>query len=386
MRVLLVHNRYRVAGGEERHVDLLEQSLRDAGADVRRFERDSTELVNSRSRRVAAGMSLVCRPGGGGITPVLKRWQPDIVHFHNIWPQLTPAAMRIARRSGATVVFTAHNYRFACPGGTLLRGGSIHEDCIEGSSLVCALRNPRGSLPESVAYGIALEVQRRLRLLERWVDAFVAPSAFMAGMLVRAGLPASRIHVIAHGLPAANSPSPPGRYALFIGRLSEEKGVRTLLEAAQLVPDVPVVLAGGGPLEAVVREAPSTYLGRLGPGDIRDAICGAAYTIVPSEWYENLPFAALESFAVGKSVIATSMGGLAEIVENGVTGLLVPPRSPDELADAMQRLWTAPDLIRKLGANAFDRAQKEFALATQTGKITALYESLQVASGSRSRA
>lgn len=113
------------------------------------------------------------------------------MHFHNIFPLLTPAAMREARRHGARVVLTIHNYRFACPAGTLLRNGHIHEDCIEGSSLLCGLKNSRGVWSESVAYGIALEVQRRLRLFHRWVDAFLAPSKFVAVLIVRAGYSAA---------------------------------------------------------------------------------------------------------------------------------------------------------------------------------------------------
>ena len=189
MRVLIAHNRYRNPGGEERHVDLLQEALLNVGIDARRFERLSAELDTSRRKRLVAGLALTYRPGGGGIGHTLDEWRPDIVHFHNVWPLLTPAALRIARLKGAATVLTVHNYRFACPGGTLLRNGSLHHSCIDGSSLACALRNPRGALAESIAYGLALELQRRLGFLERWVDAFVAPSEFVGRMLVRAGLP-----------------------------------------------------------------------------------------------------------------------------------------------------------------------------------------------------
>ena len=121
------------------------------------------------------------------------------------------------------MVLTAHNYRFACPGGTLLRGGRIHEDCVEGSSLACALRDPRGAPAESVAYGAALEIHRRLGFLERWVDAFIAPSAFLGRMLVRAGIPEQRVHVIPCGLPFFEQATQPCNYAVYAGRLSEER-------------------------------------------------------------------------------------------------------------------------------------------------------------------
>ncbi len=204
LRVLIAHNRYHEVGGEERHVELLERGLAEAGVDVLRFERDSGELDGSVIRKAVAGLVLTYRPGAGGIRQVLREWRPSVVHFHNIWPLLTPSALRAAKRSGAAVVLTAHNYRFACPGGALLRDGLLHEDCIEGSSLLCGLRNPRESRFESLAYGLALEIQRRLGMLRRWVDAFVAPSEFMARMLVRSGLPRDRVHVIPHGLPRSS--------------------------------------------------------------------------------------------------------------------------------------------------------------------------------------
>lgn len=383
MRVLIAHNRYRLTGGEERHVELLERGLREAGIDVRRFERNSDELGGSRRRRVLTGLGLAYRPGGGGIGPVIEEWKPDVVHFHNIWPLLTPSALRIAKRSNAAVLLTAHNYRFVCPGGMLLRNGLVHQDCIEGSSLVCALRNPRGSFGESLAYGIALEVQRRLRMLQRWVDAFIAPSTFMAQVLVRAGLPEKRVHVIAYGLPVSTEPRALGRSALFFGRLSAEKGVRTVLEAARLAPDIPVVIAGGGPLEPEVRAAPVTYQGQLDQHGLSRELDGAGFSLAPSECYDNQPFAVLEAFAAGRPVIATRIGGLPEIVRDGVTGLLVSPHSPDELAGAMRRLWLDPNLTRELGTNAFRDAREKFALPAQVSKVVALYEETRASVGNR---
>src|SRR5581483_113566 len=186
-----------------------------------------------------------------------------------------------------------------------------------------ALRNPRGGFGESLAYGVALEVQRRLRMLDRWVDAFVSPSEFVARMLVRAGLPEQRVHTIPYGIPPAERIGPPGRYGLFVGRLSEEKGVRTLLEAARLANDVPLAVAGAGPLAAAVQEAPVRFLGRLDRDGLGAALAGAAFCVAPSEWHDNQPFSVLESFAAGRPVISTSLGGLPELVEDRVTGLVV---------------------------------------------------------------
>lgn len=384
VRVLIAHNRYRANGGEERHVELLDRGLREAGVEVRRFERDSCELEGSAARRAAAGLALAYRPGGGGIRRSLRELRPDVVHFHNIWPLLTPSALRAAKRSGAAVVLTVHNYRFACPGGTLWRDGRVHDECIDGSSLRCGLRNPRSDLAESLAYGAALELQRRTGMLRRWVDAFVAPSRFVAGMLVRSGIPQTRVHVIPYGIPLRRKAPPQGRrFALFAGRLVPEKGVETLLAAARLCPEVPVAIAGEGPLAPSVRAADGgnvTHLGQLGRAGISEALAEAAFTLVPSEWYDNLPFAALESLGAGRGVVASEIGGLPEIVDDGATGLLVRPGSPSALAAALRTLWDDRERAAAMGLRARASAERRFSLRSQTRAVLELYARLAAGS------
>jgi glycosyltransferase involved in cell wall biosynthesis len=368
-----------LAGGEERHVELLEIGLAEAGIPVRRFEQTSGDLNHAVIKKMTSGLVLTYRPGGGGIKRILREWHPSVVHFHNIWPLLTPSALRAAKESGAVVVMTIHNYRFACPGGMLLRGSVVHDDCIYGSSLRCGLRNPRQNRLESIAYGLALELQRRFGMLRRWVDAFIAPSEFMARMLVRAGLPHEHVRVIRHGLPLGDQPTPSkGGYGLFAGRISAEKGVRTLLASARLRPEIPTVFAGDGPLVSEVKLAGNgvQYAGMLTPSRVRNAFDDAAFTILPSEWYENCPLSVLESFAAGRAVIATRIGGLPELVEHGKTGLLVEPHSPHGLASAVAALWNDPKGAAEMGRRARGAAEDRFGLERQTADLIELYSEL----------
>lgn len=386
MRVLLVHNRYRAPGGEERHVELLETGLSSAGIEVRRFERTSADIASSRRTRALAALTLAYRPGGGGIDRALAEWQPSVVHFHNIWPLLTPAALRAVRRTGAAVVFTAHNYRFACPAGTLLRSGTIHDDCIHGSSFLCGARNARGTIGESLAYGVALEIQRRSGMLRRWVDAFVAPSRFMATTLVRSGLPAERTHVIPHGLPLGEPPADGGvDHVLYVGRLASEKGVETLVRAAELRPEIPFRFAGSGPLASLLEAGPGNVqaLGRLDRDGLAEALRNAALTVIPSEWHENLPFAGLESLGAGRPVIATNLGGLPEIVDHGETGFLIPPRNPRRLADTIGDLWMDRERATVMGANARRVAERRFSLDANIAQLSKLYRELLTRTWSR---
>ena len=378
VRVLLVHNRYRFPGGEERHVDLLEKWLPYAGVDVRRFEVASPEELSLRDR-VTLGLTLTYRPKGARILrEALAQHRPDVVHFHNVFPLLTPAALQEARRYGAAVVLTIHNYRFACPAGTLVRNGRIHEDCIEGSSLWCGLRNSRGVWSESIAYGIAIELQRRLRLLHRLVDAYVTPSAFVATMLGRAGYPVERIHTISHGTPISDTPSLGGRYAAYVGRLSPEKGTTTLLEASRHAPQIPLKIAGTGPLASLVtaNDQGISYLGYLDHAEVSELLRHALFTLMPSECYETQGYVALESMAVGTPVIASRLGALPEVIEDEVTGILVSPGDARALAAAMDELWADKHGAMKMGARAWDYAREHFAPEAQIKRLITLYAQL----------
>lgn len=379
MRVLIAHNRYRERGGEDRHVDLLERGLRDAGVESRRFEPASSALERSRARRVRAGALLAYDPAAAGIGRELRGWRPQVVHFHNLWPLLTPAALRQARRTGARVVLTAHNCRFACPGGTCPArvsrpGGDVLENqCLSGSSLRCAIRNdPRDARAESLVYGFALEVQRRLRMLASWVDAFISPSRYVAAMLEQIGVDPTRIHVIPNGVEVGDQNAPGSEFALYAGRLEQNKGTRTLLRAAANAK-APIAIAGAGALEPEVRRAPVHYLGSLDREAMDDALGRAAFTITPSECRENYPYAVAESFAASRAAVASRIGGLPELVGDERTGLLVEPGDPAELAGAIDRLWDERGLSERLGGEAHRFASRELRLDAQIARTIDVY-------------
>jgi glycosyltransferase involved in cell wall biosynthesis len=380
VRVLVAHNRYRTPGGEERHVDLLVRSLRDLGHDVQLHQPTSDDVGDRFRDRARIGVTLTYRPKGGrGISSAIERWHPEVVHFHNLFPLLTPAALRAAQRSGAKVVVTAHNFRFFCPSGLLLRNGVVHEDCIEGSSLLCGLRNARGSWIESASYGIAIEIQRRLRLLSRWTDAFIALSRFSARLLMRSGVLGRLPVVIPNATTVRAQTSSTREFALFAGRLSAEKGVQTLLESCRLAPEVPVVVAGDGPSARDVRRtAPAhvRFVGQISRTELDQLRAASAFAVVPSTCYESAPYAVLETMAAARPVVASAIGGIPEIVGDGADGLLVPPGDARALATAMTLLWRDAALCRRLGARAAATIASRFSLAQQARSTVELYESL----------
>jgi glycosyltransferase involved in cell wall biosynthesis len=211
-------------------------------------------------------------------------------------------------------------------------------------------------------------------LLSRWVDAFVVPSAFLGRMLVRAGIPWSRVHVVPNGIALSARPMQPSerRFALYIGRLSSEKGIDTLLEAARLAPDVPLAVAGDGPLKARVQASGVEYLGQLDRGGVDAHLREAAFVVVPSVCHENFPNVVLESLAAGRAVIATRMGGLPEMLRPGETGVLLPPGDAPALADAMRELWLDPPRTARMGREARDDAAR-FSISLHAQRMTDLY-------------
>lgn len=377
MNVTVAHSRYRHPGGEERHIDLLIGELRRTKHAVDRIEPAVREV--SPLQKISLGATLAYRPSAGRmVADRLQHRSADVVHFHNITPHLTTAALRAAKASGAQVVLTFHNFRFACPAGTLLRHGLRHDDCIRGSSLVCGLRGARKPWIEGLAYGAAIELQRRLHLLTRWVDAFITPASHLRDTFIRAGGPSLRTHVIPYGVPLSPVVNGSGAFALFAARLSVEKGVHTLLEAARQAPHIPFVVAGDGPLDHLLEGAPPNveWLGPVSHARVADLRRDAAFVVAPSEWPEILPFAAVEAIGDGRPVVATRTEGLSEIVDDGVSGLLVAEHDPSALAAACSHLWNDTAARARMGVAARAAAELRFDLVTQTARVAELYADL----------
>jgi len=335
--ILLLHNRYRVPGGEERAVEDLAWLIgTELGEDVEVLERDSAALGN---RRAALGLVR------GGLAPdevarAVRRTGARVVHAHNVQPTLGWRALAAARDAGARVVAHLHNYRLVCAVGTCFTHGEDCTRCHGRNTLPGVRLNCRGgSRAEALAYGAGLALwQRRLAGA---ADAFVVPSAFALRRLESLGAPlGGRAHVIAsvQRTFAERSEAGSGAYALYAGRLAAEKGVEDALAACRLA-GVPLVVAGDGPAAAALRAAAgpdARFTGRVGPDELARLRAGAAVALVPSRYAEILPLAALEAMAAGLPVVAAAAGGLAEIVP---AAGLHPPGVVPAMAERIRALW-----------------------------------------------
>jgi glycosyltransferase involved in cell wall biosynthesis len=370
-RVLVAHNRYRFAGGEERAVDLQIAALERAGIPHAAVTRDSGAVGSAHAAR-----SML----RGGDRPeevarAVADLQATVAHFHNMHPLFGHRGLQAARDAGARVVLHLHNYRLFCAIAIAFRDGEDCFRCRGRRTLPGLVLNCRGSVPESAVYTAALSVHQP-RVFDA-VDAFVTPSRYAASRLTALGLPPERLHVVANYVPddeiAASSRADSGEYAFLAGRLSVEKGVGFAIDAAR-ESRVPLKVAGDGALEEELRRravgAPVEFLGRVAPSEVRSLLRGAAMALVPSVSGDVMPFAALEAMAAGVPVVASDAGSLPEVV--GVERC-VARKDASALALRMRRLWDDAAARRAEGDALIARARELFGEERYLGELLAVY-------------
>ncbi len=372
-RVLVVHNRYRIEGGEERSVDLQLRALEAAGIEHTTFERRSADAGNARAARALLRGGE--RPGD--LAGAVRLARADVVHAHNTLPLIGPAGLAAARTAGAGILLHLHNVRIFCATGFGERDGGPCRRCRGRNTLPGLVLNCRRSLPEAVVYAAALSLHQP-RLLDA-VDRFVAPSAAARDELAARGLPEERVEVLRHYLPeesfAERSRAGEGAYALVAARLSPEKGIEDAVLACASA-GVPLRVAGEGPerdrLERLAAEsgAEAVFLGRLPAEDVSRELAGAAIVLMPSRYHEFSPFAALEAMAAGVPVVATAMGGLPELLGEG---RCAPAGEVAAFSARVAELWADPPARAAEGNALLTRARERHSLERYTHDLLDLY-------------
>jgi glycosyltransferase involved in cell wall biosynthesis len=355
MRILILHSRYLSgwASGENSVVRDEERLLEEAGHEVVTWTpAPGPEVSHARLASRAIWSPAALRH----VRDMIGQHRPQILHCHNLFPMLSPAVLRAARDGDSRVVITLHNYRMFCLPATCFRDGEICELCLgkvpwRGIVYRCY----RGSLPGSAALAASLSLHRAIGSFDQ-VSKFLPVSRFVSDKHVQAGLASDKMFIKPNFCWPQSRRAGAGEYFLYVGRLSREKDVRTLLEAWRSI-HAPLILAGDGPdrhaLQAVA-PAEVVFRGRVDPNEVTQLLTGARALMVPSRWYEGAPRSVIEAYAAGVPVIATRFGALPEIVEHGVSGLLVPPGGTDAWVEAVEALMDATTAAR-LGEGAFDR-------------------------------
>jgi glycosyltransferase involved in cell wall biosynthesis len=365
MRILLLHNHYQQGGGEDVVVEREKALLENKGYDVRLLTADNSTIAGIGSQFSAACSSIFSRSSRDRIQIEISSFRPDVVHVHNFFPLLSPSVYYACRDTGVPVVQTLHNFRTMCSSALLFREGRVCEDCIGRSMPWPAVRHRcyRGSVAGSGVLAAMIAVHRLLGTWKGKIGAYIALTQFAMQKFVEGGLPRDKLFVKPNFVyPQPERGRRSGSYALFVGRLATEKGIKTLLAAWRTLPQDRVLkVVGDGPLSKEVLIACEQHgniecLGRQSKGAVNDLMDSAAFLVFPSEWYEGFPLVIVEALAKGLPVIASNLGSAAELVAHGKTGLLFPPGKATELANAAQWAFSHDSEM----AHMSDAARAEF--------------------------
>lgn len=335
----------------------------------------------SRITRLSSALSFIhSREAVDKISRLIRDERPDILHCHNVYHQLTPSIINAASLAGIPIVLTLHDYKVVCPVYTRLSNGEVCTKCSDGHyEALLTRRCADGSIGRS---GLLLAEARFHAAAGsyRRVDKFIAPSRFMRDAVTPL-LGESRVVYIPNGVDTSRieASGQDQGFVLYLGRLSPEKGVETLLRAhAEDNAAWRLVVAGSGPLLDTLRsQFPlAEFTGHLAGADLAAKLREASLIVVPSEWHENNPLSVLEAMAHAKPIVASRIGGIPELVRHGQTGLLFEPGNTQQLSRHIRTMLSDPDLRRNFGNEARKIAETEYSLERHGAAVTSLYESL----------
>lgn len=374
MRVLVAHNAYQQRGGEDSVVDDEVALLRAHGAEVTLMQLHNDDIADM-GRVELVKRTIWSRPAAQQMVARCRDFKPDVVHVHNSFPLMSPAIHWAAQAAGVPVVQTLHNFRLLCPQAMLLREGRVCEDCVGRLPWRGAVRGCyRGSVTQSTVLTGTLMLHRALGTWQRRVNRFIALTEFSRRKFIEGGLPGERIRVKPNFADFPPATEGARRGLLFVGRLSDEKGVETLAAASDGLSE-PVRIIGDGPLRAFVDKAPGLYAeGERPLHAVAEAMRNAAALVLPSICYENFPRTLVEAFASGLPVIASRLGAMAELVDDGVTGLLFEPGDAAALRDRLCWAQAHPQQLSAMGKRARAAYEANYTAERNHSQLMKIYE------------
>lgn len=380
VKVLQCHNLYQLPGGEDTVVNDEKQLLESRGHEVVSFTLHNDHVDSLSKPRLAAG-TIWSRKSAGQLRELVRQHRPDIVHFHNTLPLMSPSCYYAARSEGAAVVQTLHNYRLLCPKATFFRDNQICEDCLHKKIKWPAIKHGcyRDSRAASAAVTAMLTVHGVLGTYRKQVDAFIACSEFTREKMIEGGYPGELIHYKPNFVPAdPGVGSGAGGYPMYLGRLSQEKGIEVLVEAWDKLPDTPLQVVGKGPVQELVeglaerhhRVQHETWVSfpRLG-----ELLGNAAFLILPTMNYEGFPKVIVEAYAHGVPVIASKIGAMAHVIEDGKTGRHVKYGDADDLARVVREVLADPDQLAAMRRGAREAYETLYTADTNYARLMEVY-------------
>lgn len=384
MKILVVHNQYQQHGGEDISTRLEVELLRRRGIQVVEY-RDHNDRIKGMNPIELAVNTVWSRSSYRNLTELVRRERPDVAHFHNTFPLISPSAFYACKANGVPTVLSLRNYRLLCLNATFVRNGRLCLECLgRGLPWPGVLRSCyRGSFPATFVAATSLTVHRYLRTWERKVDCFVALTRFAQSMFISEGFPACKVKVKPNHVDPDPGPGEhQGGFALFVGRLSVEKGIETLMETwDRLNGSLPLKIVGTGPLADKVKTWAGTrrdveYLGFKPLGETWGLMRDAFVLVLTSIWYETFGRVAIEAFATGLPVIASRLGCMAEVVDDMRTGLHFNPGDPDDLAGKIIWALKHPSEMRRMGEVARNEYLTKYTAETNFRLLMNIYQTV----------
>jgi glycosyltransferase involved in cell wall biosynthesis len=396
MKIIIVHNKYKQQGGEDVVFDQECQLLERAGHEVQAYCRSNFEIdaYPGVKRLVLLQKAIWSEDTYRNFSEMLRREKPDVVHVHNTWVMISPSIYQACKDAGVPVVQTFHNYRLMCPAGTFFREGKTCEECLDHGQWRSVLHGCyRDSRLTTAGMAITLATHR---WKGTWagIDCYIALSEFSRKQFLRGGFPAEKLFVKPNFVhPDPGMCTEKGNYALFIGRLSPEKRVSTVLAAwNQLSSPIELHIVGGGPEADQLKEQAARqgltnvhFEGHLPREKGLAFLRRARFLVFSSEWYENFPVTIAEAFGCGVPVICSRMGAMQEIIDDGRTGLHFTPGDAEDLAAKVEWAWTHPERIEEMGREARREYENKYTAEKNYPMLMEIYRHALAGRDSQSR-
>jgi glycosyltransferase involved in cell wall biosynthesis len=390
MRILFAHNQYQRPAGEDVVVEAELELLRSHHHTVDLFAVDNQSIQGAIAKAKAAVSAVYSFHNKQRFQEKIHQFKPDIVHVHNFFPLLSPALYDACHESQIPVVQTLHNYRIICPSAKLFRQGQICESCVGKTVPLPGIINRcyRDSAVQSAAVAAMITTHNLCQTWQKRVDAYITLTPFQKAKMVQAGLPAAKIHVKPNFLfdpgksDSTTEQRPPARYALYVGRLWEEKGITTLLDA-YIKHDIklPLKIVGDGILGTELQQRVHQagldhrieFLGWQKKSEVVELMRQAQFLVFPSVWYETFGLSLIEAFACSVPVIASRLGGIAEIVEDGKTGLLFEAGNGKNLAEKINWAIVHPERMGAMGRMGRSVYESQYTPETNYQQLMMIY-------------
>jgi glycosyltransferase involved in cell wall biosynthesis len=396
MKIIIVHNRYKLHGGEDVVFEQERDLLKRAGHNVLVYCQSNKDVDSypGLKRLVLLKKSIWSEDTYRDFGEMLRREKPDVVHVHNIWVLISPSVYQACKDAGVPVVQTFHNYRLMCPAGTFFRNGKTCEECLNHGQWRSVLHGCyRDSRVITGAKELMLAIHRRKGT---WagIDSYITLSEFSRKQFLRGGFPAEKLFV----KPNFVHPDPgmcleKENYGVFIGRLSPEKRVSTILNSwAQLREHINLHIIGGGPQDLQLQKEAERmgltqvhFHGHLPREKAISFMRRARFLIFSSEWYENFPVTIAEAFACGVPVICSKLGAMQEIVRDGHTGLHFMPGNSGDLAAKIEWAWNNLDRLEEMGRHARKEYEDKYTAEKNYPMLMEIYERTIAGLGSQTQ-